>query len=1650
MLGSSRYSWVLAGTVLAFSLLSLPAQDVVISELMAVNDGSLLDEDGESSDWLEIHNRTSSAVSLSGWYLTDDTGDPRKWRFPDVVLSEGAYLVVFASAKDRAAAGSPLHTNFKLTDGGEYLGLFRPDGVTVEHQYSPRFPRQRPDISYGLAAQTWSLVAEGQSGEYLVPVDGSLGLGWTASGFVPGAAWKSGPTGLGFFTDTGGGGPPPETVSLWNLDGDLVDEARGNALTYLGGAAPAYVAGFDGTPGGAISLGGADYLQATHTNGLPIYAQGEYTVALRVKGMPQADKRVFSEGSSRNTSPLFTIGTANDGATGAVDIFIRTASGDTIMNHVKSSRTAFDGTWHHVAWVDRSGDAAVYVDGVRDSTSFSYTKPDLPLDITSIGAVLRATACCWFTGAIDQVVLLDIALTDGEVAELAAGGWIGEGNPYGDLISTDVGAAMRDVNSGLYLRLPFVLDDPSAFDSLILRMKYEDGFVAYLNGTEVARRNAPAVPAWSSAATAERLARDARSYEEISIAESIPALKAGANVLAIHGLNLSTADGDFLLLPELVAAATLGTEPRYFREPTPGLPNGGGVIDFVEDTKFSTDRGFRDEPFSVEITSATPGATIRYTLDQSAPSAGHGEIYTGPILIDRTTTLRAVAVKDGYEPTSVDTQTYIFLDDVLVQPARPAGYPTTWEGYPADYAMDPEICTDQGSAHYDPSVKEALRSLPTLSLVVDRDDLMGSSRGMYTHALSRGLAWERPASVELIDPDRPGEGFQVNCGVRMQGGSSARPGEGKHSFRLLFKSIYGASKLDYPLFKDCPVETFDTITLRCFSTDSWHFKDGGSRYRRWDSQFIRDIWMRDSQLAMGHLSSHATYVHLYLNGMYWGIYNPSERPDDSFQTAYQGGQEEEWDVMKDFNELFRGTRAAWDAFMSQAGAGLGTMAAYQRIQGRNPDGSPNPAYPVFLDEENLIDYMILHFYACSEDWPHHNWYGARNRTGTPGGWKFFVWDQEIVLDFVFRDRINVSNENSPAWVYSKLRANPEFRMHFADRVHRHLFGGGALTDEEAKKRWLARADEIDRAVVGESARWGDYRMDVPDPSSSPAELYTREDHWLVEKAKVLGQYIPESHRLALERFRANDLYPPVEAPSFQQHGGLIVSPFRLEITAPAGTIYYTLDGTDPRLPGGEVASQASVVGGSTVEVLISSGAPCRALVPAGGALGLTWTSAGFDDSSWRGGTTGVGFEGDTGFETLLGLDAGTEMEGINASVFIRIPFSVAVPASVEQLTLRMKYDDGFVAYINGQEVAGANAPADLQWNSQATTSHADAEAVIFQDFDISAAIPFLASGANLLAIHGLNSSAGSSDMLILPELVSSGGSGSGIVLEGPTVVKARAFEGEWSALAEAFFYPDIPLRITEVMYHPRPGGNFDGEEYEFIELQNVGEASLDLSGCRVGGAVEFVFPEGFALAAKGVTLIVENPDAFTARYPTATRFVAGRYSGKLGNAGERIRLDGPAGEPILDFEYSDLWYPTTDGEGNSLVIVDPLAPRDGWSLAQSWSASAALYGSPGFIEGETPQGGWQRPGDATQDGSLDLSDAIRTLIVLFMGSGDPMPCAGELPETGGNLVVFDVNGDQKVNITDPIHLLQYLFLGGARPALGIACLRVDGCADVCK
>lgn len=404
-------------------------------------------------------------------------------------------------------------------------------------------------------------------------------------------------------------------------------------------------------------------------------------------------------------------------------------------------------------------------------------------------------------------------------------------------------------------------------------------------------------------------------------------------------------------------------DPGFFKRPTPGAKNGSSISGFVADTKFSRNRSFSEQPFDLAITTATEGAKILYTLDGSEPMAGtlftpdHGETYSGPVTIDGTTTVRGIALKQGFEPTNVATHTYLFVDDIARQPAQPKGWPEDWGTngevpgrVVADYEMDPRVM-DNALPNY--SLRDALLDIPTLSIVMNRDDFIGSN-GIYTNPQSRSetnpLLWERPCSLELIYPDDR-EGFQIDCGVEIHGNSSRRPWRmQKHSLRVSFKSIYGPTRLRFPFFEGNPIDEFNKLVLRACFTDSWGLVSWApGRYRPNDSH-IRDMWMKDSFRDMGHDSLDGNFMHLYVNGLYWGLFNPAEKMEMETLVQHLGGSTEDYDIIDDFerNDPIAGSAAGWDEMHRLSRADLDEEANYQ-------------ALAEACDLKNFADYMLLHF-----------------------------------------------------------------------------------------------------------------------------------------------------------------------------------------------------------------------------------------------------------------------------------------------------------------------------------------------------------------------------------------------------------------------------------------------------------------------------------------------------------------------------------------------------------------------------------------------------------------------------------------------------------------------------------------------------------------
>ena len=237
--------------------------------------------------------------------------------------------------------------------------------------------------------------------------------------------------------------------------------------------------------------------------------------------------------------------------------------------------------------------------------------------------------------------------------------------------------------------------------------------------------------------------------------------------------------------------------------------------------------------------------------------------------------------------------------------------------------------------------------------------------------------------------------------------------------------------------------------------------------------------------------------------------------------------------------------------------------------------------------------------------------------------------------------------------------------------------------------------------------------------------------------------------------------------------------------------------------------------------------------------------------------------------------------------------------------------------------------------------------------DISDSIGLLRPGVNLLAVHGLNTSVASPDFLISVELVAgelSQGSVSptAIPYAGPlslnqgTPIKARAFNGKWSALNEAVFTAASvaqSLRVSEIMYHPPDTGNSNDPNTEFIELTNIANQSINLNLVRFTDGIGYTFPS-FELPAGGYCLVVKDLAAFQARYG-AKLPVVGEYTGSLDNGGEHIELVDAVGQVIQSFAYDDSWFKSTDGSDYSLTVKDPRS--DGYRQSERQGCLASEY-----------------------------------------------------------------------------------------------------------
>lgn len=666
-------------------------------------------------------------------------------------------------------------------------------------------------------------------------------------------------------------------------------------------------------------------------------------------------------------------------------------------------------------------------------------------------------------------------------------------------------------------------------------------------------------------------------------------LSAGGEYLALvkpdGGIAVEFAPG-FPKQKTNVSSGPVGGSLVYFPIPTPGEANGPAVAGAVEDVEFSAAHGFYESPVSLALTTATPGATIRYTLDGSTPSETNGTVYSTPLNIATTSTVRAGGFFPNYLGTATKTGSFLFLADIISGQTFPTTPPTGWPVGPVNgqvmrYGWNAALKGQYSTL----ALRDGLKQIPSISIVTDQPNLTDPAYGIYVNAQEKGSEWEQPASVEYLPSDNS-TGFSIHAGLKIRGGYSRNDQFAKHSLRLQFRSRYGDSSLQFPLHGSGGTDEFETLDLRTEQNYHWA-NDGGTQ-----NTAVREVFCRDLMAAMGQPATRSRYFHLYLNGQYWGIYQTEERAQEDYGASYFGGKADDYDVVQTSNhpdftyELSSGSIDAWRTLwdLARAHQQNPTAANYFKIFGRNAAGARDEALPVYLDLDNLISYMLLHYYTGDGDAAlsnflgmnkANNWRGMRSRVNEDG-FRFFVHDSEHTLQATswVNDRANTNAPNgsnrgnftysNPEWIHEDLSANPEYRIRFADIVQKNVFNGGPLTSNVAQGTFDARTGQIDKAMVADLARWG-----------TSATNHTTAQ-WQARLNSIRTGFFPSRPATLVSQLRTRGFFPAVNAPVFSQRGGQVAEGSAIALSAgvQSGTIYYTLDGRDPRAIGGGIAGNA--------------------------------------------------------------------------------------------------------------------------------------------------------------------------------------------------------------------------------------------------------------------------------------------------------------------------------------------------------------------------------------------------------------------------------------------------------------------------------------------
>lgn len=1394
----------------------LLAADLIISEFVARNGSTLRDEDGDASDWIEVFNQGNLDVNLADWFLTDDADELDKWRFPSRLLAPAEAVIVFASGKDRISPTGEMHASFRLSGDGEFLALVEPDGETISSAFVPQYPRQVDDVAFGVPMQRLIAAPSKNSAH---PIEATLVSHFT-------------------FDDSDRLG---DDQGAFDSDAQIRGDARFSSEARVGT--------------GALYLDGdGDYLEIINrgTEYASIDNGDGFTFAawVWVDSVADGNRRLFS--LDMEGGPFRPRGWGVGLRRG--NTLLATTYGRVDFDE-PSGAALEDGEWRHVAYVfdPTQGNVEFFVDGVSSGTR-SGTPAGMNESLRTDGYLIGGLNLTssgngqFFRGLIDDLRIYDGRLTESQIADLvnqpsgsstvvrylvprdntvdeswtrnefddshwlAAAGAIGyevEPGAIGDYVWQSIPTESTSV----YVRTSFDVDDPDNIERLILRMRYDDGFVVYLNGTLVSAANAPQSPRYDSLALTDRDESAAVVWAVFDLSEFTGVLKQGRNLLAIHALNDSAESNEFLIVPDLYAIHANG--PLYLTEPTPGTINSSGN-DFGPLIEQVTHRPLAPTAADAltvtarvsELSSPVAAVSLHYRVMYEPEStirmndvgadgdaiAGDG-IYTGVIPANVASAGEMVR----YYIRSSDTSGRTLREPFLPDPAQPAGGPE----YLGTVIADSTVETQLPVLHW--FVPD-----PTWHMRRPGSPSGGNNRDWTT------------ASV-FYDGE-----FYDNIQVRVRGSSTVQNWP-KPKFKFEFNDTHEFRYADNQ-------ERVDEFNLQSHYIEVLPGAGLGSTA----VSYLRETLAFEFLQEIGVPASNAFHMRVQQNGVFYSLASFIEQVDRTFLRR---------NGFDDGGPMYKATPTVQSTLAPNPNPGIYRKVTQKEepfddlreltngLNGRI-DGVSVEEY--IFDNINLpqvINEMAGQTILMNHDRLTKNYYVYRDVNGT-GEWSRFPWDVEQAF-------------SDPQW----------------DHFVSVLYGDTEHTQG-----------------TGNEPQYPNYLLDAILDTPLTRQMYLQRLRTLMDD--FLGDepgYFED---------RIDQLVEMIRADAQRDHAKWRAGAIDNGIAAVKANLAKRREAlaNDPLVPKRDVVRR-------DVELLSEDGV-VSVLVPLGpedGVIGgVPWQNGdgGFPDTAengWAQGRAGIGYDRQSSYLPYISLDVAGLMD-VNGDrtnesngLYARFRFEVTDPLEFDNLELHLRYDDGFVAYINGIEVARDLVPTEIAWDSRATRGREASSR--FDVFELPSVrpdgvTPLLVPGTNVLAIHAVNRSVTDSDLLIQPKVIGA--------IDEPRFLDIRFGDVDTDGIES----------VNEIVYNPISGN----QDEEYISIVNAGNAAVDLSHWRITGGVEFVFQPGTVLVPNGTLYVSPNVSAFRARRtgPSAHQkiFVQGNYAGHLSNSGETLSLLNRDGEVV--------------------------------------------------------------------------------------------------------------------------------------------------------